>query len=426
MLSKEKLDEILPPQRLEELALVYNVDKKNQIRLPGKTVFLCLLHTLLHHKDITQRLFEETYTQLVGKKVDHSSFGKRLNVITPKYFESIFQEIHGKIKVNTNSSTLSALKLRFVDATSVTISAKIMQFGLLVATRSANKSHRHIKSIIEISEDLPNFLHLCTDKAENADSVALGATMHRHSNPGDLWIFDKGCHGRQRLLDIHEAKAFFLTPHTQQGLRVHKILWQADPSDISGDGNLVNKTNPPGKDEDRFIIARVEQSFFENSQIKQNKKWENMPLVLVHGFRFDKRSQTWKTMTLMTNLELSSEENQVSGFSFEELAILYQRRWDIEVFFKFIKQHLSYSHLVSHSENGIRVMIYMSLIAACLLIWYKAQTGIDRGWRSVKSWFAFDVQKWLIESFYDIFSAIAVPSLRHSKRMFAIPELLQE
>ena len=79
--------------------------------------------------------------------------------------------------------------------------------------------------------------------------------------------------------------------------------------------------------------------------------------------------------------------------------------------------------------NGLSTKMghtHMSLIAACLLIWYQAQTGIDRGWRSVKSWFAFDVQKWLIESFHDIFSAIAAPSLRSSKRMFAIAGLLQE
>ena len=76
---------------------------------------------------------------------------------------------------------------------------------------------------------------------------------------------------------------------------------------------------------------------------------------------------------------------------------MYRSRWAIEVFFKGIKQHLSFSHLTSRSENGIKVMIYMSLIAALLLIWYKQQTGIDRGWRSVKFWLADDVRRWTQE-----------------------------
>ena len=67
------------------------------------------------------------------------------------------------------------------------------------------------------------------------------------------------------------------------------------------------------------------------------------------------------------------------------------------MFFKFVKQHLSYSHLTSRSENGIQVMLYMSLIAAVLLIWYKQQAGIDRGWRSVKFWLAEDVRRWTQE-----------------------------
>jgi IS4 transposase len=54
-----------------------------------------------------------------------------------------------------------------------------------------------------------------------------------------------------------------------------------------------------------------------------------------------------------------------------DIAALYKQRWEIEVFFKFIKQHLNVSHLVSRNSNGIRVMIYMTLILSILLIAYK-------------------------------------------------------
>ena len=74
---------------------------------------------------------------------------------------------------------------------------------------------------------------------------------------------------------------------------------------------------------------------------------------------------------------------------------LYRSRWDLEVFFKFLKQHLSYAHLTSFHENGLRLMLWMSLIAALLLHWYRQETGIDRGWRSVKFWLAQDTQAWV-------------------------------
>ncbi len=50
--------------------------------------------------------------------------------------------------------------------------------------------------------------------------------------------------------------------------------------------------------------------------------------------------------------------------------------------------------MTSRSENGIEVMIYRSLIAALLLLWYKRQTGINRGEHTVKFWFANDVRPW--------------------------------
>jgi|SRR5215213_8212755 len=54
-----------------------------------------------------------------------------------------------------------------------------------------------------------------------------------------------------------------------------------------------------------------------------------------------------------------------------QIAAWYKQRWEIETFFKFIKQHLNVTHLVSRDANGIKVMIYMTMILAILIIAYK-------------------------------------------------------
>ena len=91
-----------------------------------------------------------------------------------------------------------------------------------------------------------------------------------------------------------------------------------------------------------------------------------MPLVIVDGLRFDKRSRSWKPLTLLTNLSLQEDDrigsSRIGPYTFEEFAIVYARRWDIEVFFKFVKQHLNFSQLTSRCENGISVMLFLSLI----------------------------------------------------------------
>jgi len=51
----------------------------------------------------------------------------------------------------------------------------------------------------------------------------------------------------------------------------------------------------------------------------------------------------------------------------EIISLIYAQRWIIEIFFRFFKQFLGCSHLISHSQNGIEIQTYCAIIA-CLLI----------------------------------------------------------
>ena len=62
--------------------------------------------------------------------------------------------------------------------------------------------------------------------------------------------------------------------------------------------------------------------------------------------------------------------------SADEIASMYKRRWDIEVFFRFLKQELNFSHFLSLNENGIQVVLYMTMITAMLVMIYKRENEI--------------------------------------------------
>ncbi len=75
-----------------------------------------------------------------------------------------------------------------------------------------------------------------------------------------------------------------------------------------------------------------------------------------------------------------------------ELAFMYRRRWDIEVFFRFIKQAMGraafrFSHLISRNENGIKVMAMIILIAAMIILFYKNINNL-KGYKIPKMKFA--------------------------------------
>ena len=58
------------------------------------------------------------------------------------------------------------------------------------------------------------------------------------------------------------------------------------------------------------------------------------------------------------------------------IAEMYKQRWDIEVFFRFLKQELNFSHFLSLNENGIQVIMYMTMITAMLIMIYKKENAI--------------------------------------------------
>lgn len=76
--------------------------------------------------------------------------------------------------------------------------------------------------------------------------------------------------------------------------------------------------------------------------------------------------------------------------SVQDIAKTYRRSWDIEVFFRFIKQELNVSHLVSLNKNGMQVIIYMTMIVAMLVLIYKKENNI--GYKTAKRRFSTEIR----------------------------------
>ena len=51
----------------------------------------------------------------------------------------------------------------------------------------------------------------------------------------------------------------------------------------------------------------------------------------------------------------------------QEIAALYKQRWQIELFFKWIKQNLKIGHFLGNSENAVRIQVFVALIAYLVL-----------------------------------------------------------
>ena len=79
-----------------------------------------------------------------------------------------------------------------------------------------------------------------------------------------------------------------------------------------------------------------------------------------------------------------------------EITDIYRLRWEIERFFRFIKQNLNFSHLISRDYNAIKTMAYVMLIAAMFIALY-AKLNERNGFKINKLKFLYELEAELVK-----------------------------
>lgn len=155
----------------------------------------------------------------------------------------------------------------------------------------------------------------------------------------------------------------------------------------------------------KFIIRSKEnrkfeelESFIDEKKVQKQGDWElvkdskvklytGKPILNKRGniHHREEKVETEFRLVIIKNEKTNKEfwflTNEFE-LSAKEIADYYRKRWDIEVFFRFMKQELNLSHLVSLNKNGIEVMLYMTMIASMLLLIYKKANNL--GYKTAK------------------------------------------
>jgi len=369
-MAQTKVGELLnliPDKILEKIGNDLEVDKVNQF-LTGKTVFKALLFSLAETTRVSLRCIENVYNSVMFKqyldddkkkvKGRHSSFSDRLRKIKVEYFAGMFQHLvetyHDKL-----TSKESAKIYRF-DATVIGISVKL--FDGLNCGGSKNNGRRHFKVVIGQKGLMPSSVHFCTNQSEVSDDIALKkAIIEASVSSDDIIVFDRGLQSGKTFITFDELNKKFVTRIKVD--RKHQVLENYKLPDF------------PDNNEGR-IIADQKITLWD----KEKNKFFDIPFRLIKVLT--PKQEIW----ILTN---------ISDLSAYEVAQVYRRRWDIEVFFRFIKQELNCKHFLARNRNGLMVYIYMILILAILLLLYKTLNSL-KGFKFVKVAFFRELQNEII------------------------------
>jgi hypothetical protein len=203
-----------------------------------------------------------------------------------------------------------------LDSTTISLSIKLFSWAPGKYSRGAVKIH----TMIDLRGSIPSFI-LITD-GKYHDSNVLDVIAY---TPYAIYLMDKAYVDFEALFRLHQAGAYFVTRA--------KTSLQYDVVELNGN---IDETT--GLSADKTVVLTGHKS----------KKLYPDKLRLVEYYDSEKDVLL---IFLSNNFEVTALE----------IAYLYKNRWQVEVFFKWIKQNLTIKHLWGNSENAVKIHVWMAI-----------------------------------------------------------------
>jgi hypothetical protein len=224
------------------------------------------------------------------------------------------------------SNTVYAL-----DSTTIDLCLALFPWAPFRSTKAAVKMH----TLLDLRGAIPSFIHVSDGKLHDVNALDLLVP-----EPAAIYVMDRAYLDFERLYTLHQAGAFFVT-RAKSNTDLRRVY--SAPSDrVQG------------------IIC--DQSVALSGFYSQQK----YPIHL-RRIRY-KDIETGKTLIFLTNL---------FGVPAATVCALYKARWQVELFFKWIKQHLRIKKFYGTSENAVKVQIWTAVSVYVLVAIVKKRLNLD-------------------------------------------------
>lgn len=256
-----------------------------------------------------------------GKQVTKSNLAKANQNRDCRIFEEFayFLVAEARSKRITDIFKLGGSVYAF-DSTTIDLCLSVFWWAKFRKHKGGIKIH----TLYDIETQVPAFFHI-TEAAVN-DVRAMDELAYE---PGAYYIFDRGYNDFCRLHRITCTDSYFVV-RAKKNLQYRAVKWRRRlPKDVLSDATITLTGYYPSKHYPE-------------------------PLRLVRFWD----AEQGREFTFLTNaFHLSSLQ----------VAELYKNRWQVELFFKWLKQHLKIKKFWGTTENAVRIQIYSAICAYCLV-----------------------------------------------------------
>ena len=202
-----------------------------------------------------------------------------------------------------------------LDSTTIDLCLSMFPWAHFRSTKAAVKMH----TLLDLRGSIPSFIHISNGKMH--DVHALDMLL---PEPGAIYVMDRGYIDFARLYVLQQAGAFFVT-RAKSNLDAHRVYSSATDRTT---GVIADQT---------IALGGVRTS-------------RDYPVHL-RRVRF-RDAETKKTLVFLTN-QTTLPALTICG--------LYKSRWQVELFFKWIKQHLRIKQFYGTSENAVKTQIWIAV-----------------------------------------------------------------
>jgi len=351
---------LLPAELMEQVAESSGVDVQVK-HLWGRLLVYLMIYSIIMDRDNSFHSLADVYNshafQLFsgkgGHQTSHSSLASRFASIKVSYFEDLYNGFLANIQQKYGSRLTKEFgSLSRFDSTMVSLSAALANSGVgmrVGAKPQKGKGKVQVKFTVGLQGLLPTYAEVHCDQAHLSEERALKEAIDQADlKADDAVVFDMGMKSRKTFHTFQQQGRMFTTRLKNPRYRSIKIHKQ-----IKG---YEHKNLEFIADEIVYLYKSGQENILE------------VPFRLITAkLRTGPKANT--KLYLLTNiLDLNAGQ----------IADIYLQRWDIEIFFRFLKQEIGLTNLLSFNENGIKAVFFLRLLTATMLrlfMWLNKRKG---------------------------------------------------
>lgn len=334
----QQLLQILPEERFQTFVGQHEADRYIK-------TFSCFnqLTTLLYAQatdkdclrdiETSLRSLDSMWTELGLKSVARSTLAYANKTRPWQIYQSLFYALQEQCQILAPQSEFSFKnELEILDATVVDMCLKLVPWATFRRKKGAIKIHARLNQ----RSHIPDIIDITNAKTHEI-TIAKDIDLSKFTK-GTIFVIDRGYYDLGWLKAIKDAGHHFV-------IRLKK------------NANIVvlgqhRKSIEEGIQADQRIAFMLEEAKYK----------EDLRLVTFHDEQHD---QTYQFLTDDFRLSASN------------IALIYKKRWEIELFFKWIKQNLNIKTFLGTSENAVKTQIWVAMIYYLLVKWIKNQLSFN-------------------------------------------------